>query len=253
MLRFATYAYPPNLLGYCGPEDSAAIAEYVTAGVTDGGLVRLEQAFEGAWPYLELIAAANGIPDPLDERVVEAYWVGNSLLPRVSLKALAEHLQTRFAGRLGRRVEQLLEPLPTGALPHHNFHVFGVYPWVGLLRSGIVEEPLRVLDRCRIRWGRVEGIGQGTALVRCRPLEWNGRELCLGPTRLEEVRALDSAVGRGTRGSSPLIPGDWVSLHWDWLCERLDLVELRGLRYYSAVQLTAVNAAAHPGPATVLA
>jgi hypothetical protein len=34
-----------------------------------------------------------------------------------------------------------------GARPHHNFHVFGVYPWVGLLRSGEIAEPLRILHQ----------------------------------------------------------------------------------------------------------
>ena len=38
--------------------------------------------FEGAWPYLQLIAASNGIAEPLDPRVVEAYWTGNRLVTR---------------------------------------------------------------------------------------------------------------------------------------------------------------------------
>lgn len=73
-LLFVRYAYPPNSLGYCGPADSRAFYEYGAAGVVDRGLVELAQAFHGAWPYLELIAGASGIADPLDRRVVEAYW-----------------------------------------------------------------------------------------------------------------------------------------------------------------------------------
>jgi hypothetical protein len=52
-------------------------------------------------------------------------------------------------------VADLAAPVPACALPHHSFHVFGVYPWLGLLREGRSVEPLRVLDRCRIRWGQV--------------------------------------------------------------------------------------------------
>ena len=44
----------------------------------DRGLRDLAAGFEGAYPYLELIAAANGIEDPLDTRVVDAYWIGNT-------------------------------------------------------------------------------------------------------------------------------------------------------------------------------
>ena len=67
---FARYAYPPNVLGYCGPADHLSLFEYGTSGVTDAGLVELAKAFAGAWPYLELIAGSTGIKDPLDRRVV---------------------------------------------------------------------------------------------------------------------------------------------------------------------------------------
>jgi hypothetical protein len=76
-LLFARYAYPPNSLGYCGPRDSASLLGYGSERVVDGGLRQLARGFEGAYPYLELIACATGVPDPLDHRVVEAYWLGN--------------------------------------------------------------------------------------------------------------------------------------------------------------------------------
>ena len=71
-LLFVRYAYPPNALGYCGPDDFAAFREYAAAGVVDQGLVQLAQAFSGAWPYLELISAGCDIADPLDQLVVQA-------------------------------------------------------------------------------------------------------------------------------------------------------------------------------------
>ncbi|MGZ4600831.1 MAG: DUF6390 family protein, partial [Oryzihumus sp.] len=80
---FARYAFPPNSHGYCGPADNTAFLEMGSAGVVDTGMRLMARQFEGAWPYLELIAGAVGVADPLDPRVVEAYWVGNGLLPRV--------------------------------------------------------------------------------------------------------------------------------------------------------------------------
>ena len=77
---FARYAYPPNALGYCGPENSAELFERAAAGEDSPGLRRLIRGFDGAWPYLALIAGAAGRVDPLDPDVVEAYWVGNGLL-----------------------------------------------------------------------------------------------------------------------------------------------------------------------------
>jgi hypothetical protein len=248
---FGRYAYPPNELGYCGPDEHAQLLEQVAARVDDGDLRRLVRGFDGAWPYLELIAGAAGIGDPLDRRVVEAYWVGNELLDRVGSAAMGRSMQDRFSDRLTRRsFERLADTVPAGAVPHHSFHVFGVYPWLGLLRGGRVDEPLRVLDRCRIRWGQVSGsTDDGLARVRSRPLQWDGRRLYLGVPREESaVVALD-----GLGLSEPLRPGEWCALHWDWVCDRLNRRQLLALRRHTARQLDVVNAQRFPAPAAVLA
>jgi hypothetical protein len=244
-LLFARYAFPPNQLGYCGGDDHQALLEQTSAGVVDRGLRQTLRAFEGAWPYLELIAAANGLDDPLDARVVEAYWLGSPLLERVGAGLLGRSLDERFRRRAGRSWPRLAEAIPNGALPHHSFHVLGVYPFVGLLRSGVVDEPLHVLDRCRIRWGRVVAISGDHAVVESRPLEWDGHRLVLGAVRDEMA-----VTGEGSlRLTVALAVGDWCSLHWDWVCDRLEPMQLRALRHYTHTQLAAVNDA----PATVLA
>ena len=205
---FARYAYPPNALGYCGTDAARQLLEQVEAGVDDGGLHRLVRGFEGAWPYLELIARATGL-DPLDRRVVEAYWLGNDLLHRVDRAALGRSLEDRFHPRLGRGDgSAFVDAVPAAAVPHHSFHVFVVYPWLGLLRTGLVDEPLRVLDRCRIRWGRVVDVDGVTALVRSRPLVWEGRSLRLGVPLVERL----ATGGGGLRLTRPLAPGDWCSV-----------------------------------------
>ena len=247
-LLFARFAYPPNELGYCGPDRAGELLERTAVGASGRGLRQLVRGFDGAWPYLELIAAANGVPDPLDRAVVEAYWVGNALLDRVPAPELARSVADRFAGRAGRDAERLLAPVVAGAVPHHAFHVFAVYPWVGLLRSGRVGEPLHVLDRCRVRWGRVTSVVGDRAVVRSRPLEWDGRVLRLGRPREEVARTGESGLS--------LVPGlaagDWCALHWDWVCEVLTPERVRALARMTTGQLGVVNAAAVPPPATVL-
>lgn len=244
-LLFARYAYPPNALGYCGGDDPATLLEQTSAREVDAHLRQALRAFEGAWPYLELIAHANGIADPLDTRVVEAYWVGNDLLHQVDQRLLATSLEDRFRPVLARAWLPLGEAAGAGALPHHSFHVLGVYPYVGLLRTGVVDEPLRVIDRCRIRWGTVVELTGDQAVVRCQPLVWDGRRLELGAAVLEPV-TVRSAGWALTR---PLSVGDWCSLHWDWVCDRLSASQVRRLRAYTLRSLTAVGCA----PATVLA
>ncbi|HSO65554.1 MAG TPA: DUF6390 family protein [Ornithinibacter sp.] len=248
-LRFAAYAYPPNALGYCGPDASQQLLEQVSGGVDDPDLRRLAKGFEGAWPYLELIASANGIRDPLDPGVVEAYWIGNGLLDRVGPRLLGDSLETRFRGRAGRSWSRLVDAVPAGAVPHHSFHVFGIYPWVGLLREGRVDEPLHVLDRCRVRWGRVLELRGPRAVVMSRPLEWDGHRLLLGPERREEVLLREDGLGL----AGPVHVGDWCSLHWDWVCERLDRRQLAALCRYTGDQLRVADSTPFSAPASVLA
>ena len=58
-LQFGRYAFPPNRLGYCGPDDNQALLEQVADGRPDGGLLQLERRFEGAYPSLCLLAQAQ--------------------------------------------------------------------------------------------------------------------------------------------------------------------------------------------------
>ncbi|MFC4033510.1 DUF6390 family protein [Streptomyces polygonati] len=206
-LLFARYAYPPNELGYCGPPDASAL---LRPGAT-AGIERQARQFEGAWCYLEFLAEAAGLPDPLDSRVVEAYWIGNDLLDRADPAALFDRLLDRFRGQLAGTWRQAAHR----ALPHHSFQVFDVYPWAQLLRTTGHPTALSVLDRCRIRTGRVLSVDGESATVTSRPLTWTAPTLHPGPPRTETVRW--STGGRSLIPSPS--PGDLVSLHWDWVCD----------------------------------
>ena len=246
-LLFARYAYPPNSLGYCGADETRTLLEYGDAGASDGGLAELARTFDGAWPYLTLIAAANRIADPLDPRVVDAYWIGNELLDAVTPDVLARHVEDRFRGRIGRCWTRVLEAVAAGAVPHHSFHVFAVYPWLGLLRTGVVDEPLRVLDRCRTAPGLVQSVEGDTASALVRPLVWSGRDLELGPWTPREVRWRDGGLAL-VAGPQP---GDWVSLHWDFVCDRLEPAVAATLDRTTRRALAAVNRSSSSAPALV--
>jgi hypothetical protein len=239
-LLFARYAYPPNALGFCGADETRTLLEYGAAGASDGGLAELARTFEGAWPYLTLIADANRIADPLDPRVVQAYWVGNELLDRVTASTLSRHVEERFRGRIGRSWRRVLDAVAAGAVPHHTFHVLAVYPWLGLLRTGIVEQPLYVLDRCRTTPALVCSRDGDTARVLLRPLEWNGRTLELAPPAIREARWRNDGLGLVAQPE----PGEWVALHWDFVCDRLAAVDAARLAYETQRTLAAINASA---------
>jgi hypothetical protein len=236
---FVRYAYPPNSLGYCGPADSDALLHYGAAGVTDPGLTQLARGFAGAWPYLELIAAGSHIADPLDRRVVEAYWVGNRLLETIGVTSIGNAMEDRFRFRTGRQFPNLIDGVEAGGVPHHNFHVFEVSPWLGLMRDDRKSAvAVSQLDRCRIRWGTVMSVRGDEAIVRYRPLRWNGIGIELADPCLETARV--SVDGSGFL--TDLTEGDVVSLHWEWVCDRLTPAQLQQLRYYTKHHLDIANA-----------
>lgn len=186
--------------------------------------------------------------DPLDPRVVDAYWLGNELTGRVTRSEFGWNLRDRFGDRTGVAWSQVADAIEAGGVPTHAFHVLSVYPWIGLLRRGVVDEPLRVLDQCRIRWGRLVAVESDHARVRSRPLVWRDGRLELGAARVEDVRIAEGDAGFVAGWS----PGDWAALHWDWACDRLDERRLGFLRAATRRQLDLVNHDLRPGPAAIL-
>ncbi|MCU1655447.1 MAG: uncharacterized protein JWO57_103 [Pseudonocardiales bacterium] len=249
-IMFVRYAFPPNYHGACGPPDSQSLFEYGAGAVVDAGLRDLARQFAGAWPYLELIASATGVADPLDRRVVEAYWVGNRLLDAVGARPLGDSMDERFRLRTGRQFVNLAEAVVAGGMPHHSYHVFCIYPWVGLLGDDRrYEQALMVLDRCRVRWGQVRQVRDDQLVVESRPLLFEHGRLLLGAPRIETVERTLNGVG--------LVPefavGDWVSMHWEWVCDRLTPRQLSALRHYTRLHLDVVNDRLdHPGAITAL-
>lgn len=206
---FARYAYPPNELGYCGPADASALLRPEDTETIE----RHARRFEGAWCYLELLAEAAGLSDPLDERVVEAYWLGNELLDLPDPAALLARLRERFRGQRGGSWRDAAGRVRA----HHSFQVFEVYPWAGLLTGSGRRTALSVLDRCRIRTGVVRSVSGECAVVESRPLRWADGRLVHGAPCRESVRW--SAGGRALIAGPAR--GDLVALHWDWVCDVL--------------------------------
>jgi hypothetical protein len=235
---FARYAYAPNHLGYCGPADSAALFELAATGHTNADVAAIASRFTGAWPYLRVLAELTGIDDPLDARLVRAYWTGSSLLDGVDQARFGRMLLDRI-GKAGARHywAHLTPALLSEASATHGFHVFGVYPWSRLLTAGAPRPALNVLDNCRIRWGRVMVAGDGSALVRTRRLIWDGQVLRLGEDIEEEIELTQEGAG--------FVPnvrvGDWLAVHWNWACDRLNAEELWQLRALTDWQLDVTN------------
>lgn len=235
---FLRYAFKPNSLGYCGGDDNRALFEYGLDGRVDRGLVELENQFDGAFPYLQLIARANGIADPLDSRVVEAYWIGNRLLDRVDMGSLFRSLEERFRGRARPKDWRwLVSKVPAGARPYHSFHVLEVYPRIGLMRTGAVHHVLETMEQCRIRWGRVLSVGGSDLVVEVQPLVLRGDRLELAEAKRETISRW--VYGRGFVDA--VQSGDWVSIHWGWACDTLTPRQRANLEHYTRWHIALYN------------
>jgi len=238
-LLFARYAYGPNQLGYCGPDAADELfGEATRAGADERALRELAVQFEGAYPYLRLIAEANSLADPLDARVVEAYWLGNGLLNGIPPRLLGDSLDLRFRHRLRKDGWRWLAEKPSAAaVPVHAFHVLDVFPRLGLMRTGEAARVLETMDACRIRWGKVIERDGDWLVVDAVPLEMAAGKLRVGRPRPERIRGWRDGAGFVDGAGA----GDTVSLHWDWACERLSPARLACLQAWTRHQLGIAN------------
>lgn len=236
-LLFAKYAYSPNKLGYCGPAKSGAILDYCVANQSDQGLIKLLKSFEGAYPYLMLIALGNKIEDPFDKRVVEAYWIGNGLLANISDLDFYESLKARFSKKIKKNSMKWILTKPiAGAKPHHSFHVLDIYTKTGSIRSGVKTNVLDTINNCLIMWGKVKRVKSQKSKVKSLIIEYNPIVIKNGKLMFEEVTNKEVF--------SPFVEpkvGEWVSFHWGNVCDILTESQLANLKKWTRYHLDIAN------------
>lgn len=229
---FARYAHAPNALGYCGPPLGATLR--------DGSVDEVREAatkFSGAWPYLRVLAQITGISDPLDYRLVESYWLGGGVGANLDTDEFFDALLDIIGPQAGRYWSHLTRDLAREAAANHCFHVFGVYPWTRFLGRGMDEQPLNVLDNCRITWGTVLSRDSDDVEVSCRRLTWDGHALNLSEP---SARRLD-VWADGYSAVPDVAAGDEVAIHWGRLCGPLQSDQIQALTDSTTRQLEATN------------
>ena len=229
---FARYAHAPNALGYCGPPLGATLR--------DGSVDEVREAatkFSGAWPYLRVLAQMTGISDPLDYRLVESYWLGGGVGANLDAGEFFDALLAIIGPQAGQYWSHLTPDLAGEAAGNHCFHVFGVYPWTRFLGRGMDEQPLSVLDNCRIIWGTVLSRTGDQVEVMCQGLAWDGQSLKLSEP---SARVLD--VWADGYGAVPDVAvNDEVAIHWGRLCGRLRPDQIEALADSTNRQLHVTN------------
>lgn len=212
--------------------------EYLDAGQSDPRLSAILRRFQNLYPYLMHIAEGNGIRDPFDDRVVEAYWIGNRLLDAFSPQkylGLLDALEVKKkAGR--ERFEMIGKRIVRGGFPHHSFHVLNVWRETNheLLRDG----DWSAVAECIVSWGKVSAVSGPFIDVVTEPLLRDERErFFLGaPVSRRLVRDLAADIDIDL-----LAPEQWVSIHWGVPCEVLSERAALRLRIYTLRSIALAN------------
>jgi hypothetical protein len=238
----ARYAYPPNSLSLCGPENKKEDLKYYSSKFhNDGGLNEILSKFSTLYPYLKLIAVANNIKDPYDLRVVEAYWIGNKLLNQVSPKLWKILLTEEF--QINKKLkknhtENILGSIFSGGLPHHSFHVLDIY-----VRTGNIDNPhvIQTMDACIINSGKVIRTGINNITVLTKPLILVNGKLIFGKPVYRDIQGHD----KRDLVFMEIKKGDLVSYHWGKLCQKINSIQLRNLNYYTLLSINLANNSPH--------
>ncbi len=237
MIRCARYAFMPNRLTFCGPDKNQDLFYYCQRREANQGLSLILKEFQTLYPYLKFIARANGIRDPFDEKVVEAYWIGNALLENANQSNFYRHLSDSLEMKKKMALpafRRLVEKVSLKPKPHHNFHVLGVWKRTGYLD---IAHTLASMDLCRINWGRVEKVEKKNIVVAYRPLILENEKICLGKT----VRGEITYQLGGKSFLKGLRKGHLISFHWGFACEKISREQARKLDYYTQESINAAN------------
>ncbi len=233
----ARFASVTNRLKYCGSAEFQSVFGKYLADKSAANTGRLKAAigkFEAHYPYLKLIAKANG-RKPFDYPVVEALWLGNGLLEKVTRKQMQQMILGGLTGK-GKmdleRARRKADGIPEGALPHHSFHVYYIR-----FITGRVEWNLRNADRCRVPWGYVREVDGEAALVEYTPIIRRDGNLVFSAPIVKRVALGLGGIGFGNMPKK----GDTVAFHWDAAIKKLTAREEANLRKYTLINMVALN------------
>jgi hypothetical protein len=210
------YSLVPNCIGYCGTPDFAKVfANYRARKVTSVKVKKEIRGFIAEYAYLKTIAKANRITDPFHPKVLESFWLGNSLLKNVKRKDVEQMIRKDFIamGKMNSvRAEKKIAALPSHPYIHHDFNTLFLN-FVG----DKVPRTLKNFDNCRIAYGRVLAVGEKTAKVRYRPLIRKGKGFGSGKPKTKMFKR----YCHGLLLELDLKVGDTVTLHWGTIIQKI--------------------------------
>lgn len=237
IMRCSRYSFGPNRLHYCGPDANKELKELIEKDGDNFELSHLLQQFKTLFPYLREIATANNIDDPFDEKVVEAYWLGNNLLENLRNKKFYNFLVDNLRTKNKMSVKEFVyleKKIKAGALPHHSFHVLNVWAQGG---HGDGLEALERINECLISSGVVKEIKGPEIIVKTELLVYKAGQIAFDTPVLKSItRQLECEYD-----IEQICPGQTVSIHWSVPCEIITLTQAARLREITLKNIAFAN------------
>ncbi|MFH1916214.1 MAG: DUF6390 family protein [Nanoarchaeota archaeon] len=223
------FSYITNRLHYCGPKDSQDVFLRYLEKKDNADNVRSSlKRFEGLWPYLTVIAEKHGL-DPFDQRVVEAYWIGNELLDACTNEDNCEVIRRLMKRGLPKSIgEEKIKKMSDGLVPHHVFNV--VFVGVGNT-TGSVPVTLQNMNNCRPSWGKVVDVQESQVVVASQQIVVKEKKYVLEPDTKTAVFLPEMLTPK---------KGDVVALHWGFACMVLSPGQVQNLELYTSKILKSI-------------
>lgn len=231
----AGFSFVVNKKGYCGPKEAQkAFNEYIS-NPSEENVTKLTNSFkdfESLYPYLKAIAKKHG-KKYSDPEVIEAYWIGNSLLDSFTdsdMRDIIESLVERGLPRI--LAENRKENMPSGLKPMHAAHV--LYIGVGHV-TGSVETNLVNMNKCIIKPAIVKEIKENALIVTEKPLMTKDKKILVSENEKElEVEYIKELLPN-------LKEGDVVAIHWEFAAKILTEKEQKQLKHYTEKTIKTIN------------
>lgn len=221
----ALYGLIPNRLGLCGPRQEL-LKKFIIGELSIPQIIPVLEKFEAAYPYYQLIAKKNKITNgPFNKKVVEAYWLGNELLEKITTNDLRQLITEKFSkpGLLSKEeATKRAKKIPENSKPHHSFHVMVLGSITGSIDF---TGKTKLKDICRVSWGRITSIKREKLIVIGNPLV--GSKIIKFGAPIKKEITWDKEI-------LPLVNiGDWVSSHWGYALQVLNEENIINLYKYT--------------------
>ena len=187
-----------------------------------------------------MIAKSTGT-EPFDYAVTEAYWIGNSLLDAVPPAEFFEFSHQNLGGRIKKsELRTLFKEYGSLVKPHHTFYVLGMYSKTSPSADN-KRKLLELMDSVGISWRRVVEVLEKELDAAQSPQLIFDTEGRLQPAKPATKRV--TYDGEITPFGN-ILPGDYVSFHWNFASDKLSSKQLRNIKAYTAIDTATTNSLA---------